>query len=84
MLYAPINGLPQDRGRTNPREFGHFNFQEDNFPTLGPNFNVKFPSLLEAFFNDFLFIQNGWQKVEMLSMPKSLPWWSILRTNWQG
>jgi len=46
-----------------PWEFGHFSFQEDNFPTLGPKFSVKFPFLSEAFLNDFLIIfQNGEQK----------------------
>jgi len=53
-------------GRANPRECGHFfSFEEDNSPTLGPKFSVKFPSLLEAFLDDFLIIfQNGGQKRE--------------------
>jgi len=48
---------------TSPQEFGHVSFQEDNFPSLGPKLSVRFPSLLEAFLNDFLIIfQNSGQK----------------------
>jgi len=53
-----------------PWELGHFNLQDDNFPTLGPTFIVKFPSLLEAFLNDFSIIfQNDRQKVIIIKTP---------------
>jgi len=43
---------------------------KDNFPTLGPKFNVKFPSPVEAFLNNF----SKWQT--KCSLPR-IRFWSI-------
>jgi len=41
MANAPINGFPQAWGEGNQGKFGHFTFQEDNFPTFGPKFQIQ-------------------------------------------
>jgi len=66
--YAPSNGLPLDRGLANRWKFGHCSFPEDNFPTLGPTFSIKFPSLLG----------NGGHNRGSLSMPNPTPPASVL------
>jgi len=67
---------PRMGAQVTPWEFGHFSFPEDNFPTLGPTFSVKFPSLLEAFLNDFSIIfQNGGKKWDrkQCQNPRQIP-----------